>query len=336
MQEIETVNLENETAKGESLLECRNLTKKYGRAPPALQNVSFSIKTTGTFALLGRNGAGKTTLIRILATELKQSSGSASINGMDVEIDAKKIRQQIAVMPQEARLVPWLTPRQTIYSYLLYRGFSRSEASSRVVGALARLELGKYENVLNRHLSGGVKRRVLLTMILATDAKILFVDEPTTGLDPVIRADLWQKLNELKKTHFIFLTTHYLEEAERLADMIGILENGRLIGLGTLDQLRSIIKYQYTIRLMQENDISSSSLARITTGEVIKAADGSTQIFTTEENAEELAEKLIREKKRFSIYPTSLEDIFYYLVRKPIEEDTSRVPVGENEVHEEY
>src|SRR5580704_8632238 len=97
----------------ENFLECKNLTKQYGKWAPALENVNLSIKTNGIFALLGRNGAGKTTLIRILATELTPSSGSASINGMDVLNDTKKLREQIAVMPQEARLVPWLTPRQT-------------------------------------------------------------------------------------------------------------------------------------------------------------------------------------------------------------------------------
>jgi len=314
----------------ENFLECRNLTKQYGKEAPALENVGLSIKTNGIFALLGRNGAGKTTLIRILATELMPSSGSASINGMDVVSDPKRIREQIAVMPQEARLVPWLTPRQSIYSYLLYRGFSRNEATSKVVGALANLGLGKYENTLNRHLSGGVKRRVLMTMILATDAKILFVDEPTTGLDPVIRADLWAKLNELKKTHFIFLTTHYLEEAERLADMIGILENGKLLSLGTLDQLRSIVKHQYSIRIVHGGSFFETKI-----GEVIKSADGSTQIFATEEDADKLSEQLVREKKRFSISPISLEDIFYYLVRKPIEEDTSHNSIEENDVHED-
>ncbi len=314
----------------ENLLECRNLTKQYGKEAPALEDVSLSIETSGIFALLGRNGAGKTTLIRILATELEPSSGSASINGMDVVNDTKKIREQIAVMPQEARLVPWLTPRQTIYSYLLYRGFGRREAASKVDGALAKLGLGKYENIPNRHLSGGVKRRVLMTTILATDAKILFVDEPTTGLDPLIRADLWATLNELKKTHFIFLTTHYLEEAERLADMIGILENGKLLSLGTLDQLRSIVKYQYSIRILQ-----SGSSFETKTGEIIKSVDGSTQILTTEEDADRLTEQLVREKKRFSVYPISLEDIFYYLVRKPIEEDTKHNPTGQNDVHED-
>jgi ABC-2 type transport system ATP-binding protein len=314
----------------DNFLECRNLTKRYGKEAPALEDVSLSIKTNGVFALLGRNGAGKTTLIRILATELMPSSGSASINGMDVVNDAKKIREQIAVMPQEARLVPWLTPRQTIYSYLLYRGFSRTEAASKVVGALERLGLGKYENTMNRHLSGGVKRRVLMTMILATEAKILFVDEPTTGLDPVIRADLWATLNELKKTHFIFLTTHYLEEAERLADMIGILENGKLLTLGTLDELRSAVKYQYSIRILQSGASFETKI-----GEVIKGADGSTQIFTTEEDADKLSEQLVRERKRFSIYPVSLEDIFYYLVRKPIEEDTRRNSTKEDDVRED-
>jgi ABC-2 type transport system ATP-binding protein len=311
----------------EDSLECLNLSKRYGNDPPALQEVNLRVKTSGIFALLGRNGAGKTTLIRILATELRPSSGSATINGIDILQNASRIREQIAVMPQEARLVPWLTPRQTIYSYLLYRGFSRDEAASKVHSALERLELGRYENVLNRHLSGGVKRRVLLTTILATDAKILFVDEPTTGLDPVIRADLWRKLNELKKTHFIFLTTHYLEEAERLADMIGILENGKLLGLGTLDELRSSVRFQYGIRIMQ--DTASSDYFAPGHGEVMTGPDGSTQIFTTEEEAEQLAGRLFKEKKRFSIYPVSLEDIFYYLVRKPIEEDTTHDPIEE-------
>jgi ABC-2 type transport system ATP-binding protein len=169
-----------------------------------------------------------------------------------------------------------------------------------------------------------------MSTMLATDARILFVDEPTTGLDPLIRADMWSALNELKKTHFIFLTTHYLEEAERLADKIGILENGRLISLGTLDQLRSGVKYQFSVRITQGG---SSFEPKV--GEVIKNSDGSTQIFTTEEEADRLTERLAREKKRFSTHPISLEDIFYYLVRKPIEEDTRHNLTGEGGVRED-
>jgi ABC-2 type transport system ATP-binding protein len=118
-----------------SSLECRNLTKRLVKDAVALDDVSFSVETNGIFALLGRNGAGKTTLIRILATELQPSSGSASIDGMDVMKGAGEMREQIAVMPQEARLVPWLTPRKTIYSYLLYGGFGRKEVASKVARA---------------------------------------------------------------------------------------------------------------------------------------------------------------------------------------------------------
>ena len=312
------------------LLECSSLSKRYGSEPPALDEVTFSTETRGIFALLGRNGAGKTTLIRILATELQPTSGSASINGMDVLRDTSRIRQQIAVMPQEARLVPWLTPRQTIYSYLLYRGFGRKEAASKVRDALEKLGLGQYENVVNRRLSGGVKRRVLMSTILATDARILFVDEPTTGLDPLIRADLWATLRELKRTHFIFLTTHYLEEAERLADRIGILENGRLLTLGSLGELRAGMKYQVSMRILNGGSPSEPKV-----GEVFKSEDGSTQIFTSEEDADRLTEELVKEKRRFSIYPISLEDIFYYLVRRPIEEDTRKEPRDNGDRHEE-
>ena len=311
------------------LLKCVNLTKRYGRDAPALENVSLSIEPRGIFALLGRNGAGKTTLIRILATELAQTSGSASINGLDVLKDTRRIREQIAVMPQEARLVPWLTPKQTIYSYLLYRGFRRKEAAARVGEALDKLGLGRYEDVPNRHLSGGVKRRVLMSTILATDARILFVDEPTTGLDPLIRADLWRTLVDLKKSHFIFLTTHYLEEAERLADEIGILENGRLLALGTLDGLRSIVRYQVAVRVLKGGFSIEPGV-----GEVIENSDGSTQVFTTEEEADRLTEMLVRDKRRFSIYPISLEDIFYYLVRKPIEEDTRHAVAVQGQARE--
>lgn len=126
------------------------------------------------------------------------------------------------------------------------------------------------------------------------------------------------------------MTTHYLEEAERLADMIGILENGKLLSLGTLEQLRSTVKHQYSIRILQGGSSFETKI-----GEVIKSADGSTQIFTTEEDADRLSEQLVREKKRFSIYPISLEDIFYYLVRKPIEEDTRHNSAEQNDVHED-
>ncbi len=300
-------------------LVCKGLTKKYSKGPTALDGINFSIPSKGIFALIGRNGAGKTTLTRILATELLPTSGSATINGMDVVNDTNKLREQIAILPQEARAIQWLTPRQSIISYLLYCGFSVRDANSRVASTLQLLGIKKYENKLNRTLSGGIKRKVLIATVLASGSRILFVDEPTTGLDPISRSELWTVLNKLKKERFIFLTTHYLEEAERLADMIGIIDEGKLIAMGTLDQLRKIVKYGYSVKILQKG---VSVKAR--QGKVIVGENGFKQIITTEKEADKLAKRFILEGTKFSMNPISLEDIFYYLVKKPIETDEAQ------------
>lgn len=301
----------------ENLLVCKNLTKRYVTGVTALDKINLSTEAHGIFALIGRNGAGKTTLIRILSTELLPTSGTATINGIDIVKEAETLREQIAILPQESRAIQWLTPRQTIFSYLLYRGLGVKEASARVSGALENLGIKKYENSVNRFLSGGLKRKVLMATILSSRAKILFVDEPTTGLDPLSRAELWNTLKKLKKDHFIFLTTHYLEEAEKLADLIGIIDNGKLLRIGTLDELRKSMKYQYSIRVLQEG-----VAIKPRSGEVITGLDGSSQILTTEQEADTITKRLIARRIKFAVNPVSLEDIFYYYVKKPIEESS--------------
>lgn len=295
-------------------LVCKGITKRYGNGVLALEGIDITMPSKGIFALIGRNGAGKTTLIRILATELMPTTGVAEINGIDVVGDPEKLRAQIAVLPQEARAVQWLTPRQSIMSYLLYRGFSLREANSKVESALKRLGIKRYGDTLNRLLSGGIKRKVLVATILAADCRILFVDEPTTGLDPISRSELWKVLVKLKSKMFIFLTTHYLEEAEKLADRIGILEEGKLVAFGTLDEIRSIVRYSYSVRIL-EKGIS----VKPRQGNVIVGEDGFKQILTTEQEANRLAKRFIKDGIRFAINPISLEDMFYYLVKKPIE-----------------
>lgn len=296
-------------------LSCKNLSKTYKGKSHALKGVSFDFSRTGIFSMIGRNGAGKTTLIRILATELMPSFGTATVNGIDAIRDANKVREMIAIVPQEARAVPWLTPRQTILCYLLYRGFSFSDASKRVSTALKRLDLLQYENTLNRKLSGGTKRKVLVATVLASEAKVIFLDEPTTGLDPISRADLWNFLKELKKDYTIFLTTHYLEEAEHLADSIGIMDKGKLLAIGSMDELRKRVGQEYSVRIMQGKRPKSLKGFKTT------PIEGGHQIMTSERKAFDLSNKLIKEKVKFSINPVSLEDIFYYIVRRPITSD---------------
>ena len=297
---------------------CKGLTKKYAGTPTALDHVSFSIPSSkGIFTLIGRNGAGKTTLTRILATELAPTSGTASINGLDILKDTAELRERMAILPQEARAVAWLTPKQTIFSYLLYRGVGRAEALEKADAMLERLGMKKYANTLNRLLSGGMKRKTLIATILASDAEVLFVDEPTTGLDPVSRAELWDVLKEFKKDHFIFLTTHYLEEAEMLADKLCILEQGRMMAMGSIESLRETMGYQYSVSILERN-VS----VRIREGKSVTGYDGRKQIFTTRDEANRLAAELIAKGRKFSINPVSLDDIFFYLVKKPISEDS--------------
>jgi ABC-2 type transport system ATP-binding protein len=298
-------------------LVCKNLSKTYDHKTHALNKVSLDFPDNGIIAMIGRNGAGKTTLIRILSTELMPSGGTAFINNIDVVNEPNKVRDIIAIVPQEAHAIPWLTPRQTILCYLLYRGFGYKEAQRRVKESLKKLGIEQYENKLNRFLSGGTKRKVLVATVLASEAKVIFLDEPTTGLDPISRSDLWVLLKKLKKNYLIFLTTHYLEEAEHLADKIGIMEKGRLIAMGSMDELRKKVGQQYSIRVMQ--DTRPKALSGMNTNKF----EGGHQIMTSEKRAFEIANKLIREKVKFSTNPISLEDIFYYIAKRPIQEETS-------------
>ena len=297
------------------------LSKKYGGTTFALQDVTFSAPSSGIFALIGRNGAGKTTLVRILATELAPTSGSASINGIDVVKEDKKLRERIAIVPQEARTISWMTPKQATLTYLMWRGFEYSEAKKRAEESLARLKLDKVADTLNRRLSGGTKRKALAAMVLASEAEIIFLDEPTTGLDPISRKDFWEILRELAKDRFIFLTTHYLEEAEQLADTLGILGEGRLVGVGTVPAIRARTKYQYSVKLPAKSPVPGISQGEVTTGR-----NGEVQILTSEDEAFAISKKLSVAGSRFSIGPVSLDDIFFQLVGESTHAEQEATP----------
>jgi ABC-2 type transport system ATP-binding protein len=293
---------------------CKKVSKEYEPGKRALKSLTMTIPAKGIFALIGRNGAGKTTLVRILATQLTLTAGSASVLGIDVMKDASRLREIIACVPQEGRAIGWLTPRQFISSYLMWRGFTRGEANAKLDRSLRELGIDKYAGTLNRLLSGGTKRKVLVGMVMSSDAKVIFLDEPTTGLDPISRDELWKTLLKLKKDHFIFLTTHYLEEAEKLADKIGVMEDGRLMALGTMEELRNKVRYPYSIKILSDYRVSKPE-----NGDLIRGVDGHYQIVTTEKEAGRISRSLIDKGVRFSMNPLTLDDIFYYIVKRPIE-----------------
>jgi len=193
----------------------------------------------------------------------------------------------------------------------MWRGVSYTEAGARASEVLGKVGLSQQENMLTRRLSGGMKRKVLVATVLASNADIVFLDEPTTGLDPISRRELWTFLGGLAKDRFLILTTHYLEEAEELATIIGIMHLGRLVGMGTLEQLRATMRQQYSVRVA-----AGSTLPEVSAGSVTRARSGETQILTTEEEAYGISRKLLEGGAKFSMSKISLDDIFFHLVNR--------------------
>jgi ABC-2 type transport system ATP-binding protein len=299
---------EKMTGTGE--IACQGIGKVYPGGKEALASVNFTIPTSGIFAIIGRNGAGKTTLARIMSTLLEPSSGIATIDGLDVMADAKKLRERMAVVPQEGRTISWMTPTQTVSSYLLWRGLSYREAHRKAEEAVARVGLEKQADRLNRTLSGGMKRKVLVAMVVASESEFIFLDEPSTGLDPISRQELWRLLTDLGQRTFILLTTHYLEEAEEVAHRIGILDNGRLLALGSMAELRGLQQYQYSLKVPKGTELPPLQ------GDTFVRRDSQVQIMTTEDEARRVSARLIERKVQFAVNPVSLDDIFYATVAR--------------------
>ena len=237
------------------------------------------------------------------------TSGSATIDGLDVVTQASKIRENIAAVPQEARAVPWMTPVQTITSYLMYRGYTHSNAREIALDTLRKLGMEKIEDQKNRNLSGGQKRKVLVATVLSSEAQLIFLDEPSTGLDYLSRKELWSLFTSMKRERSIVLTTHYLEEAEELADLIAMLNRGRLAAFGTMNDLRKMAKYPYSVRVaLPDFDINDGA------GMTIHLPDGTTQIFTFESEVFSIVNSLLSRKIKFTVQEISLNTIFENIV----------------------
>lgn len=216
------------------MIEIKNVTKKYSKLT-AVDNVSFDISDGECFALLGFNGAGKTTLINILTTGMLPTSGTATVNGYDLIKDREKIRPIISISPQESAVAKNLTVRENLDLIAsLYGIRNKNEA---IDATIAKFELKEKENVRCKKLSGGQMRRVSIALAMITKPQILFLDEPTLGLDVRSRKVLWDIIKELKNNLTILLTTHYLEEVEFLADKIGIISRGQIKAIGTRDEI---------------------------------------------------------------------------------------------------
>ncbi|MGY5239442.1 ABC transporter ATP-binding protein [Clostridium tertium] len=221
-----------------SIIKVREIKKSY-KDVEVLKGVDFEVEQGGIFALLGSNGAGKTTMIKIMATLLKADAGSVVINGLDIEKNPGKVRASISLTGQFAAIDEILTGRENLQMIAKLRRIKNPNAvADELIKRFGMLEaadrrVGTY--------SGGMKRRIDIAMSLVGNPKIIFLDEPTTGLDPEARLEVWKIVKELTASGTtVFLTTQYLEEAEQLADKIAILHGGKIIALDTLEGLKKL------------------------------------------------------------------------------------------------
>lgn len=298
-------------------IEAYNLSKIYkDTRVPALDNISLKIDKGQIFTLLGRNGAGKTTFVRICATQLLPTSGTLKVSGYDVISQAEHIRKFISVVPQEGRPLRALTPWDHVYNWLKIRGEEKSIAKIKTEKILERFELLKVKDKPAMNLSGGMKQKILVAMATAVDVDLLFLDEPTIGLDPVSRRQVWSLMQDLKKEgKTILLTTHYMDEAEILSDKIVIIDNGKIVKEGNINDLRKIIPQNIRMDISKKN-IDVEQLKSY--GNVVEIGTDIIRLFTFESHIGELSNIAIKNNISFNISPITLDDIFVYLVGNSI------------------
>jgi len=239
-------------------IEAERLKKRFGNVE-ALKGVSFKVKRGEIFGFLGPNGAGKTTTINMLITVLKPTEGTATVCGYDIVKEANMVRRKIGVVPQEYTADEDLTGYENIILCADLYGIPREISKKRAMELLELVQLTEFKDKKVETYSGGMRRRLELACGLINRPKVLFLDEPTLGLDVQTRANIWEYIKLLKKEYgmTLFMTTHYLEEADTLCDRIAIIDHGRILVIGSPDELKSSLGGDIiTLRINENRDIS--------------------------------------------------------------------------------
>ncbi|PWY56906.1 ABC transporter [Legionella qingyii] len=238
-------------------LDIKQLFKTYANGVQAVKGIDLTINTGDFFALLGANGAGKSTTIGLITSLLNKTSGSISIHGYDLEKEPEKAKSCLGLVPQEINLNIFENCEQILLNQAGYYGISRKKAQPRVESLLQQLGLWEKKNSIARHLSGGMKRRLMIARALVHQPKVLILDEPTAGVDIEIRHSMWEFLTRTNaEGTTIILTTHYLEEAEQLCKNIAIIDKGEIIKNTSMKALLQTLRHQ-TFIFNTENRIDT-------------------------------------------------------------------------------
>jgi len=293
------------------VVEARGLTKVYGKQP-AVDAIDFSVKRGETFGLLGPNGAGKSTTMRMIACRAPLTSGELLVQGLDVRTQGRQIRSLIGVVPQENNLDPDLNVIRNLIVYASYFRIPRARAVQRANELLRFIGLSGRADARIDHLSGGMKRRLMIARALLHEPRLLVLDEPTTGLDPQVRQEIWQKLEELRRVSgvTILLSTHYMEEAEKLCERLVVIDRGQILATGTPKDLvlSKVSRYALEVR-----DVGDLPLRTTRNGVAAIARNNAHFYFAAD--AETLTPLMKEyEGRRRMIRLSNLEDVFLQLV----------------------
>lgn len=280
----------------------------------ALKSVSMEMRKGEVFTLLGPNGAGKTTFLRILCTQLMPSAGDAFILGDSVVNDPKAVRNNIAMVPQDAMAYSNYTPWDYAYYLSLLRGMDKAKAKAKAEESLKSMLMWDLKDRPCQTLSGGEKRRGLIAAAIASDAPVLMLDEPTSGLDAIGRRNVWSTLRDRAATgKTIILTTHMMDEAEMVSDRLAIIDKGNLITVGTPEEIKKSIPYRYRV-IAPESAIDKARHPEIT-----KIGDRAVVYLESDEEAIEMVREMLKKDVHAEASPVTLEDAFVYLVGEAIE-----------------
>ncbi len=272
------------------------IDKRYRGGVHANRNITLSAQRGEMLGILGPNGAGKTTLVRQITTELLPTSGSIRVFGVDVAADPVSAKNLMGIVPQEAQLFEMLTVRETLRIFGKMRGLPSADARRRADELISDLRLNEHGDVTTVKLSGGLKRRVMVGIAAIARPGLVVLDEPTTGLDPQSRRDMWGLMREYKsRGATILMTTHYMEEAEALCDRVGIISEGRLLALDTVDNLKSSQGFDFKITYSANGD------------------GASTRTMYGKDDRELVERARAEGIRQFSLTRTTLEDVYLAL-----------------------
>jgi ABC-2 type transport system ATP-binding protein len=307
-----------------------HIVKKYGDFE-AVKGVNFQVADGEIFGLLGPNGAGKSTLIRMMTTLIPVTSGKALVGGHDVSKEPDAVRRMIGVIPQALTSDQDLTVEENLSIYAKLYSVPRVQREKNIAEVLEAVDLTKWRTAQTKTLSGGMRRRLEIARGLVHDPRIFFLDEPTTGLDPVSRIAVWEMLNNLKKTRNLtmLLTTHYMEEADRLCDRIAIVDHGTLVALGTPVELKQSVPGSNVVEVQfnrEDPEWKSRLEALPDVTEVQSQSAGVYRVLTsngsqTTTELVEMAKGLGEQLTSLSVQNTSLDDVFVHYTGRQLRDE---------------